>query len=227
MVWIILIALVVALLVGPSWWVKRVLAKHSKHRPDLPGNGSQLAKHLINAFELEGVSLELTNQGDHYDPISKTIRLTEPVYHGKSLTAVATATHEFGHALQHAKHYKPLLTRTFLARQAGYVQMLATGALVAIPVLSLIPGAAIFARLLLVLVVASMFVSAIIHLVTLPVEFDASFGRALPILERGGYVDTTDMTAIRKILLACALTYVSQAMIGVLNFGRWIRLLRR
>lgn len=227
MVWVLLIGMLLALLVGPSWWVKRVLAKHSKNRADLPGSGGQLAKHLIDAFELTDVTLEQTEVGDHYDPISKTIRLTEPVYHGKSLTAVATAAHEFGHALQHHARYKPLTTRTFLAKQARLVEMLATGALIAIPVLSVVPGAGVFARLLLVVVVASMFFSTIIHLVTLPVEFDASFGKALPILTQGDYVSHGDISAIRKILLACALTYVSQAMIGVLNIGRWIQLLRR
>ncbi|MDN3650606.1 zinc metallopeptidase [Reinekea marina] len=227
MVIVLAIIALLALLIGPNIWVKRVLKKHSRERKDLPGTGSELANHLIKRFELTDVSLETTEKGDHYDPTSKTIRLTESVYQGKSLTAIATAAHEFGHALQHHKAYRPLLTRTAMAKQAYYVQNAASIALLMIPFLSMIPGLAVFARIVLIFVIGSMFFSAIIHLVTLPVEFDASFGRALPILQQGDYVDQRDYSTVRKILLACALTYVSQAMIGVLNFGRWIRLLKR
>jgi Zn-dependent membrane protease YugP len=227
MVWIILIIVLLGLLIGPNIWVKKVLSNHSTERTDLPGTGAELAKHLMKRFELTDVKLETTEQGDHYDPTTKTIRLTKAVHNGKSLTAVATAAHEFGHALQHHKSYKPLLTRSAMAKQAYYVQNVASIALLIIPVLSVIPGLAIFARFVLIFVVASMFFASLVHLVTLPVEFDASFGRALPILQKGNYIDSKDYVAVRKILLACALTYVSQAMIGVLNFGRWIRLLRR
>lgn len=227
MVLVIGIAALLALLIGPNFWVKRVLEKNSTERNDLPGTGAELAQHLMKRFDLKEVTLETTEKGDHYDPTSRTIRLTPSVYNGKSLTAIATAAHEFGHALQHHKSYKPLLTRTAMAKQAYYVQNAASIALLLIPFLSMIPGLAIFARAVLVFVVGSMFFSAIIHLVTLPVEFDASFGRALPILQQGDYIDPKDFGTVRKILLACALTYVSQAMIGALNFGRWIRMLRR
>lgn len=227
MIVIIAIVAILALLIGPNLWVKRVLEKNSNQRNDLPGTGAELAQHLIKRFKLTEVTLEATEKGDHYDPTSRTIRLTQSVYSGKSLTAIATAAHEFGHALQHHKSYKPLITRTAMAKQAYYVQNAASIALLLIPFLSMIPGLAIFARFVLIFIVGSIFFSAIIHLVTLPVEFDASFGRALPILQQGEYVDERDYGTVRKILLACALTYVSQAMIGVLNFGRWIRMLRR
>ena len=66
----------------------------------------------------------------------------------------------------------------------------------------------------------------VIHLVTLPVEFDASFNRALPILDQGGYLPPDDMPAARRILMACALTYVAASLAGLLNLWRWIRFLR-
>jgi Zn-dependent membrane protease YugP len=227
MPFILLAIIIIGLIVGPSMWVKRVLAQHNGNRDDLGGTGGELAAHLMDRFKLEGVRLEQTDKGDHYDPQAKTIRLTENVLNGKSLTAIATAAHEFGHALQHAKNYTALTTRTVLVKNAFVLQNIAGGAIFLIPVLSLIPGMAVAARILLIFIVASMFISTVIHLVTLPVEFDASFGRALPILEEGNYVSEKDLVAVRKILLACALTYVSQAMMGVLNFGRWIRLLKR
>lgn len=224
----ILLALVVlGLIFGPGIWVKRVLKAHSEPRDDLPGTGGELAAHLMDRFGLEGVTLETTERGDHYDTQAKAIRLTDPVMNGKSLTAVATAAHEFGHALQHEKGYQPLTTRTILAKNGMVLEKIAGGAIFLIPILSIIPGLAMFSRLLLLVIVGSMFLSAFIHLVTLPVEFDASFNRALPILRDGQYVAANDLSDVRKILLACALTYVSQAMLGVLNIGRWIRLLRR
>ena len=224
---ILLVVLVLGLLVGPGLWVKRVLARNSRVRDDLSGTGGELATHLIKRFELSEVSLELTELGDHYDPESKTVRLTDAVMNQKSLTAIATAAHEFGHALQHAKAYRALSTRTILAKQAVKIQRLAGLAVFVIPLLAMVPGLAPVARLVLVFFIGSMFLSTIIHFVTLPVEFDASFGRALPILREGNYVSDRDMHKVRTILLACALTYVAQALLGVLNFTRWFALLRR
>ena len=227
MFFIILAVLIIALIVGPGLWVKRVLAKHSAPRKDLPGTGGELARHLIKRFELADVKLEETERGDHYDPDAKAVRLTPDVMSGKSLTAVATAAHEFGHALQHAQAYRALNTRTNMAKSAIWIERLAGFAIILAPILAFIPGLGFISRILLLFVVASMLLSTIIHLVTLPVEFDASFNRALPILREGQYVSERDLGTIRKILLACALTYVSQAMIGVLNIGRWLRLLLR
>lgn len=227
MPFILLALFVIALLFGPGLWVKRVLSKNSEHRADLPGTGGELAKHLISQYQLEDVKLEGTDVGDHYDPQTRTIRLTPNVMEGKSLTAVATATHEFGHALQHAKSYRALTTRTVLVKNAMIVQKVAGAAIFLIPVFAVIPPLVVASRLLLIFIIGAMFLSALVHFVTLPVEFDASFGRALPILKEGNYVSEQDMSTVRRILLACALTYVSQAMMSVLNLGRWIRFLRR
>ena len=227
MPFILLAIVIIGLIVGPGIWVKRVLAQNDTPRDDLPGSGGELAAHLMERFNIEGVSLEKTDKGDHYDPDAKAIRLTENVMNGKSLTAIATAAHEFGHALQHAKNYSALTTRTVLAKNAYFIQNIAGAAIFLIPILALIPGFGVAARILLIFIIGSMFLSAIIHFITLPVEFDASFGKALPILEEGNYVSQRDLKTVKRILLACALTYVSQAMMGVLNLGRWIRLLRR
>lgn len=224
---IILIILCLLLALGPSFWVRRVLSANKEQRADLAGTGGELAAHLLSRFEISDVRLELSKTGDHYDSEAKAIRLTESVMNEKSLTSVATAAHEFGHALQHQQRYKPLHIRTFLAKNAVVLQRIAAAAIFAIPILSVIPGMAMVARILLLVILASMFLVVVIHFITLPVEFDASFNRALPILRDGDYVAAADLATVRKILLACALTYVSQALIGVLNLGRWLRLLRR
>ena len=72
-----------------------------------------------------------------------------------------------------------------------------------------------------------MLLNTVVHLITLPVELDASFGRALPILKEGQYISNTDYRAARKILTACALTYLASSLSGLLNFWRWLRVFRR
>ncbi len=227
MPFLVLILFILAIIIGPGLWVKRVLKNNSDTREDLPGTGGELAAHLMAKYKLEGVTLELTERGDHYDPEAKSIRLTEAVMNKKSLTAVATAAHEFGHALQHSSNYPALLSRSALVKLATTIQGVAGLAIFSIPILVAIPGLVIVARFILFFIIGSMFLSTLVHLITLPVEFDASFGRALPILNQGEYLDEQDLITVKKILLACALTYVSQAMFGILNIGRWLRLIRR
>jgi Zn-dependent membrane protease YugP len=80
---------------------------------------------------------------------------------------------------------------------------------------------------LIIVAIFSIAVSCIVHLITLPVEFDASFTRALPLLKQGQYVDNKDLHRVRHILLACAFTYLASSLAGLLNFWRWFRFLRR
>ncbi|MFO0776592.1 MAG: zinc metallopeptidase, partial [Nitrospira sp.] len=97
---VLLLLIVVAVVVGPQLWTRRVFAKHSTPRPDFPGTGGELARHLLNRFDLQHITVEPTQVGDHYDPVSKTVRLTPAILDGKSLTAITIAAHEVGHAIQ-------------------------------------------------------------------------------------------------------------------------------
>ena len=115
MLWIILLVVVVAVIFLPQFWVRRVLKKHSNERPDFPGTGGEFARHLIKQQGLK-VKLETTEQGDHYDPSTRTVRLSSENFNGKSLTAVATAAHEVGHAIQHQQGMALLLLRSPLAK---------------------------------------------------------------------------------------------------------------
>lgn len=224
MIWIVLLVIVVGLIFLPQFWVKRVLHKHSNDRPDFPGTGGEFAQHLIKQQGLE-VKLETTEHGDHYDPISKTVRLSSDNFNGKSLTAVATAAHEVGHAIQHQQGMALLLLRTPLAKFAFYIEKLAQIALLSTPVfLSFLP---IVGKISIMVAVVGMLASTLVHFVTLPVEFNASFSKALPILKNGQYLQTKDYQNARKILLACALTYVSAALASLLNIWRWLRFIRR
>lgn len=225
MLWIVLLVVIVILLATPSWWVRHVLKKHGKEREDYPGTGGQMARHLLDQFELQQVGLEATDWGDHYDPRTRTVRLTPDKLGGKSLTAVVVAAHEVGHALQHAKGETLFHSRTALAWLAMVMQKVAPIALFITPFLAFYTPAA--SRFSLVIAVGAMLIGTLVHLVTLPVEWDASFGKALPILAQGGYLSEMDMKDARTILLAAALTYVAGSLFSLLNVWRWLKMLRR
>jgi len=220
---LILLLILLVLIFGPQFWAKRVLTKYSRHRKDFPGTG----------LDMSNIKVEITELGDHYDPIEKTVRLSQANWEGKSLTAIATAAHEMtaiataaheiGHAIQDNIGYQPLQARTRLVGIAQIAEKVGAGLMIMIPVIAIIaPGFLMFLGGL-----ASLGASVIVHLVTLPVEWDASFKRALPILAKGEYLSTKDQKAARKILTACALTYVAGSLTSLLNLWRWIAILRR
>ena len=225
MLWIVLAVLVLALLILPGWWVKRVLRRHSGERPDYPGTGGDMARHLLGKLALDGVTVESTPMGDHYDPRSRAVRLTPDKLEGKSLTAVVVAAHEVGHALQHARGEPLFHSRTALAFVALWMQRLAPVALLITPFLAYIVPAA--SRFSLIIAVGAMLIGTLVHLVTLPVEWDASFGKALPLLQDGEYLNEQDMKDARRILTAAALTYVAGSLFSLLNVWQWLRYLRR
>ncbi len=220
-----LFILFIVILVLPGWWVKYILNKYSIEYPALPGTGGELAEHLIQRFQLP-VTLEVTELGDHYDPDSKTVRLSEHFLNGKSLSAVAVAAHEVGHAIQDHQGYGLLALRTRLARVAMSAEKIGGIAFVLFPVLALISRSPTLGAGLLFIAMGSLLLSLVVHLSTLPVEWDASFNKALPILQQGEYLSAAELIIARKILLAAALTYVAGALLSIVNIWRWLRLLR-
>ncbi len=211
----------------PRFWVQRVMKQYSQPINELPGTGGELAQHLMERYQLAGVSVEQTENGnDHYDPESKTIRLSETNHDGKSLTAVTVAAHEFGHALQHHTYYKPLLLRTSLVRKAAIAEKIASLILVSSPFTLMMKLPAV-SLIMLLAGLTIMCLPIILHACTLPVEFDASFKRALPVLSEGGYIPASALPIAKKILMAAALTYVSASLASLLNFYRWWAILRR
>src|SRR5215510_16504771 len=118
----ILAALIVlALVIAPQLWISSVLRRYGGQRPEIPWTGAQFARHLLEGMKLHDVKVEETEQGDHYHPLAKSVRLTTEHFHGRSLTAIVVAAHEVGHAMQDATGYGPLRTRTQIADLAGYV----------------------------------------------------------------------------------------------------------
>ncbi|MEM8795302.1 MAG: zinc metallopeptidase [Pseudomonadota bacterium] len=214
------------LIFGPQFWVAHVIKKHAEPRPDLPGTGGELAEHLIEHFQLQGVGVERIPAGDHYDPESRTVRLSEANYDGTSLSAVAIATHEVGHAIQHMRGESLLMWRQRLAHTMIWADRIGSGFLLLAPLFAGLTRAPSLLLLMAAVGIGLMALRVVVHLVTLPVEYDASFKKALPILEAGGYLDERDMPAARQVLKAAALTYVAAALMSMLNFARLIRVFR-
>jgi len=225
--WVLLVIVLFALLYGPQLWVQRVLARyHREPEQNFPGTGGELARHLLDRYGLQEVKVEPTDIGDHYDPLSRSVRLTPDKLDGRTLTAITVAAHECGHALQHAAGEPLFSWRTRLARMAMTAERLGSFLLFAAPVLMLLtrmphPGfiSALGAFLM-------MGFGILVQLVTLPVELDASFRKALPLLA-SGYLEEEQMPAARRILRAAAWTYVAAALASLFNFWRWLAVLRR
>lgn len=226
MIFLILIAVFLLIVVGPSVWVKHVLEKYAEETSQLQGTGGELAQHLIDRFQLKA-TLEPTETGDHYDPSSKTVRLNLNYMQGRSLSAVAVAAHEIGHAIQDHEGHGLLKLRTRLAQLASTAERAGSIAFVVMPIVALITRSPGIGLAMVAIGVASMLLGVIVHLVTLPVELDASFNKALPILEDGQYLAPEQLAIAKKILLAASLTYVSGALVSIVNVWRWLYLLRR
>lgn len=224
MIYLIVVVILLAVMFYPQFATRRILSRYATPRQDFPGTGGQFARHLLDRFQLQNVGVETTAQGDHYDPQHRVVRLSQEYYDGKSLTAVVVAAHEVGHAIQHGQGSGGLQTRYRLAVVASFAAKASQFALIALPVLAgLNPG---LMRVAVVLIVAGIVLSTLVHLITLPVEWDASFNKALPILGAGEYLSPDDLKAARRILTACALTYVSASLGSVLGALRWLRWLR-
>ena len=218
--------LFLALLFGPQLWVRRVIARHGADRADLPGTGAELARHLLDEADLRGVPVELTGDGDHYDPEARAVRLTPQHYDGRSIAAAAVAAHEVSHAVQHARGEPAFARRLSLVKQLSWVERLASVILMATPLVFLLVKSPALAILQIAAGLALLAIRIAVHVTTLPVEFDASFGKALPVLTRGRYLSAGDLPAARHVLTAAAFTYVAAALAALIDMARWVRVLR-
>ncbi|MCV2403950.1 zinc metallopeptidase [Marinomonas sp. C2222] len=224
MLWVIVIIMALVLIVGPNIWVRWTLKRYSQERKDLAGTGGQLAEHLAKRFELKNVTIERTVEGqDHFDFIAHAVRLSPSVFDGRSLTAVAVSAHEVGHAIAHEKKEPISRLSTRYLPLARVLQRITGCMLIGWPLISVLMHIPYTAQLHAMLVVISAFVAVLIQLAMLPEEWDASFNKALPILAEGNYVSHSELPVIKRILIACAMTYVASALIKVLYFWRWFR----
>lgn len=227
MPYIALIALLLLIVYLPQFWVRHVMSRYNKQEEDnFPGTGGELARHLLDRFNLEHVQVETTELGDHYDPKTQCVRLTKDKFEGRTLTAITVAAHECGHALQHAANESLFLLRSRLARVTLWANQLGSFLLFAAPFVVLLTRAPSAALLNLLGAFLVMGFGVVVQLVTLPVELDASFNKAMPIL-KSGYLESHQYPAARRILRAAAWTYVATSLATLLNFWRWLSVLRR
>ncbi|RGT14551.1 peptidase [Agathobacter rectalis] len=198
--------------------VKGTFNKYSQLRSMSGMNGAQVAQRVLQAagiydVQVRHVSGSLT---DHYDPRTKTVNLSDPVYNATSVAALGVAAHECGHAIQHAKNYAPLSIRSALVPIANFGSMLAWPVILIGLLFNTRSSGLIIDIGILLFSAAVLF-----QLVTLPVEFDAS-RRALVMLRTQGILADDELKYTRRVLKSAALTYVASAAAAILQLLRII-----
>lgn len=224
---ILLVIALLALIALPGYWVQSVMRRYSTPANRYARTGGQTARHLLDSLGLRNVVTEITDQGDHYDPQAKAVRLSADNFNGRSLTAVTIAAHEVGHALQDAHAFAPLRMRTELVQWVAPVQKVGAAMMMLAPFAGALARSPTFALLGLAGGGLTLATGILVHFVTLPTELDASFRRALPLLQQRGLLHREDLPRARLLLTAAAFTYVAVALQSLLNIARWWAILRR
>jgi Zn-dependent membrane protease YugP len=205
---------------GLSLWASfRVRGTFNKWSevPVLSGmTGYQAARRMLDANGLYDIAIEAVpgTLSDHYDPIARVVRLSEPVYYQSSISAVSVACHEIGHAIQHSEHYPMLVLRHKMFPVVNFASGVAP---------FLILAGFLFQQIPYLLGLGIIFFSAAVafQLVTLPVEFNAS-SRARDLMVAEGFITNDEEKGVAKVLNAAALTYVAAALISVLELLKYI-----
>ncbi len=216
--WLILgVGLVLSL--WASSRVKSTFAHYSQVRSSAGVTGAQVARAILQANGIHDVTVEPVPGAltDHYDPRSKTLRLSEPVYHSDSVAAVGVAAHEVGHAIQHSTRYAALQFRSAWVPVAGFGSGLGEILILIGMGMAVVSGSMTLAWVGLVLFATT----TVFTLVTLPVEFDAS-KRALVTLQQSGVLVGEELAGARAVLNAAAWTYVAAAAASLMQLLYWV-----
>lgn len=200
-----------------QWRVKSAFAHWSEQETRRGLMGSDVAAAILRKERVTGVQIEMVDGflSDHYDPRTRTLRLSSAVYLGRSIAAAGIAAHEVGHALQHARAYAWLGLRSALVPVLQVTNTVSMPLIVVGMLLSSV-GVAVLGQLALLLGVILFGFTAIFQLITLPVEFDAS-RRALATLEGSALLQGEELRGAREVLSAAALTYVAAAISSILT----------
>jgi len=225
---LLIILAFVLLLTGPSLWVRWVMYRYRMNLPGIPGTGAELVKHLAERFDIKDLVVEQTgNMQDHFDPSGPAIRLSPDNFNGKSLTAVAVAAHEIGHAIQWSRKETVFKLRTRYVPLAKRLQRIGIALVSLSPILGIITRHPVGVAGPVLGGLVAAIAGAATYLIVLPEEWDASFNKALPMLLEGDYINAKQEPAVRRILKAAALTYAASALFSVLAVWRWLPLLLR
>jgi len=215
MAFIIYFAIIILIPLFAQGKVKRTFNKYSKVASSTGMTGAQAARRILDDNGLYNVSIEEVHGklSDHYDPRTKTVRLSTSNYHGHSLAGVAVAAHEVGHAIQDQQSYSFLRVRHALVPVANLGSN-ASWILIMIGIIASIPN-------LLLLGIVFMAAAVVFQVVTLPVEFNAS-SRAMNQVVSLGIIRNDEERDAKKVLNAAALTYVAAALVAVLELVRLV-----
>jgi len=210
----ILVIIGIVITLAASARVKTTFSKYSRIHSMSGYTGAQVAERLLYDAGIFDVRVERVpgNLSDHYDPRSKTLRLSEPVYGQSSLAAIGVAAHECGHAMQHQHSYVPLKLRSSLVPVANIGSMAAWPIIILGVVLS-------WNSFLIGLGIILFSIAVLFQIVTLPVEFNAS-RRAIVKLGETGILQQQELKQSKKVLDAAALTYVAAAAATILQLLR-------
>lgn len=214
--WLVLLGMVICL--ASSALVNSTMNKYKRVPASTGINGAEAARRILNNEGLYQVQIEClqAGQGDHYDPRSDTVRLSYDVYHGASVTAVAVAAHECGHAIQHAKAYAPLNIRSAMVPVVNIASNLGLPLII----LGMLLG---WNQVLIQIGIWAFVLAVLFQLMTLPVEFNAS-RRAVAKISQYGLLTERENTGCKKVLTAAALTYVAAAASAILQLLRLLLL---
>ncbi len=188
--------------------VKGTFQKFSEVPEDTGMTGAEVARRILDANGLQGVPVNAVpgELSDHYDPRSRSVNLSEPVYGAATISSTAVSAHEVGHAIQHAKAYFPMTVRSALWPVTAFASN---------TWMILLFAGAILGALNLVIVAIALYAAVVVfQIVTLPVEFDAS-RRAAVQLKTLGIANPEESVGVRKVLTAAALTYVAGALAAI------------
>ncbi|BDF77246.1 zinc metallopeptidase [Pyramidobacter piscolens] len=197
--------------------VKSAFATYSRVHSHSGLTAREAARRILDSYGLSGVPIrQVAGQlTDHYDPRDRSLSLSEPVYNSTSIAAIGVAAHEVGHAVQHATGYAPLQIRN------AVVPLLSLSSSAAMPLFFI---GLLSASNMLMNIGILLFVGVLaFHLITLPVEFDAS-NRALKVLSSNGMMTRDEVGGARKVLNAAAMTYVSATLMAALQLVRLLAL---
>ncbi|EHQ91465.1 zinc metallopeptidase [Desulfosporosinus youngiae] len=194
--------------------------RYSKIRSQSGLTGAQVARGILKSNGLYDVRVEPIGGrlSDHYDPRTRIIRLSEDVFHGSSLSSIAVAAHETGHALQHASGYFPMQLRSSFVPVAN----IGSGAG---PILIMVGLFMPTYGWLLELGIFAFAFAVLFQVITLPVEYNAS-SRALSLLQEGRIIGSDEVRGARSVLNAAALTYVAAALAAILQLVRFMLIAR-
>jgi len=214
----ILLMFIGALIAGAAQFkVKSTFAEYSRHNARRGVTAEKVARMLLDRFGLTSVEIKRVGGQltDHYDPRDRTLALSDSVYGSNSIAAIGVAAHEVGHAVQHGLGYSPLAIRNTIVPVVNF------GSSLAMPIF--FAGFLFHGQVLMNVGILLFFSVVVFHLITLPVELNAS-SRAVTMLRQTGVLDGQELDGASRVLNAAALTYIAATIVAAMHLIRLLAL---